>query len=126
VYTRFAQTNGPNAAPSSHSNISINGQGPNGYSNTRQNGLSSIPQTGSNILPNGHSNIVYHGQQNTTPNRNGAIGSTRARNNSDSELPAGVFRTTWDWIADNFYGISETATPLGRGSYGKVFEVCPI
>jgi hypothetical protein len=169
MYTRYAQNNKPNIAPSGLSNIFTNGRGQDGYSNT-QNGPPNIPQNGpSNIPPNGHSNMVYqnqldvvqngasnisgnvpsvaansqssmpknsqpsiayNGQQNTTPNHtsnsNGSTGSSRSRKNSESELPAGVFWTTWDWIDKNFYGIDESVTPLGRGSYGKVFEVRPV
>ena len=29
-------------------------------------------------------------------------------------------------LHDNFYGINDSITPLGRGSFGKVFEVCLI
>lgn len=42
------------------------------------------------------------------------------------ELASGTFFTTWDWIADNFYGINESTMLLGRGFYGEVFEVCTI
>lgn len=128
--------NGSNVLPNGRSNIVYQSQ-----SNLVQNGPSNISRTPlPNVAPNGQghngqpnipqnsqSKIAYNGQQNATPNRssnsNGSTGGSRVRNNSESELPAGVFWTTWDWIADNFYGISESITPLGRGSYGKVFEV---